>query len=56
MKFEDYGTLEWLEPEDFYADAWRIIDPMVKAEDGELYTIVLLKVKDDADIIRYTTI
>lgn len=55
MKFENYGNLEWLEPEDFYADAWYILDTDT-AEDGETYDIVLLKKSDDDDIIRYTTI
>ena len=40
MKFEDYGTIEWVEPEVFYADGWRIVGKAV-GDDGEEYDILL---------------
>lgn len=40
MFFEEYGMLEWIEPEDFYTGAWSIHD-VATAEDGEKYDIVI---------------
>ena len=40
MFFEEYGMLEWIEPEDFYAGAWSI-HSTATAEDGEKYDIVI---------------
>lgn len=40
MKFEDYGTIEWVEPEAFYADGWSIVGKAV-GDDGEEYDILL---------------
>ena len=40
MRFEEYGTIEWVEPEAFYAEGWRVIG-RATGEDGEEYDILL---------------
>lgn len=39
-EFEGYGKLEWLDPEQYYAEPWK---PLAIAEDaeGEKYDIVI---------------
>ena len=51
--FEDYGDLEWLEAEDFYAGNWSIHEAHVKADDGDEYTIVI---SGDNTELRYTIV
>lgn len=41
MKFDYYGELEWLDPKDYYADAWKYCGTE-RGEDGELYDIVYM--------------
>ena len=41
MKFENYGELEWLEPEDFYVGVWKILS-VATGEDGQMYDIVYI--------------
>lgn len=38
--FYCYNTLEYLDPEDFYAGAYTIEETMTAEEDGEAYDIV----------------
>lgn len=40
MFFEEYGILDWINPEDFYAGAWSIHGKAI-GEDGEEYDIVI---------------
>ena len=51
MTFENYGKLEWLEPEDFYAEGWKTLGTD-RAEDGQMYDIVYINGKGT----RYTAI
>ena len=53
MYFEGYGELEWLEPHDYYASAWKYLRS-AEGEDGELYDIVIIG--DYPCELRYTTI
>ena len=53
MYFEDYGELEWLEPSEYYASAWKYLRS-AEGEDGELYDIVIMG--DYPCELRYTTI
>lgn len=52
MFFEEYGMLEWLEPEEFYSGAWSIHGTAV-GEDGEKYDILL---DGHGNEFRYSTI
>lgn len=40
MFFEEYGMLEWIEAEEFYANGWSIYGTAT-GEDGETYDILL---------------
>ena len=40
MRFEDYGVIEWVEPEAFYAEGWSVVG-RATGEDGEEYDILL---------------
>lgn len=51
MYFENFGRLDWLDVEDYYAGPWRFVCVAI-AEDGEKYDIVAM----DAGEVRYTTI
>lgn len=39
--FYDYGTLEWIEPEEFYNDSYSIYDRKIAEDDGLEYDILL---------------
>ena len=39
--FDDYGTLEWIEPEEFYNDSYSIYDRKIAEDDGLEYDILL---------------
>lgn len=51
--FEGYGELEWLEPKDYYAAAWKYLRS-AEGADGEMYDIVIMW--DYPCELRYTTI
>ena len=54
--FEGYGYLEWLEPEQYYAEPWIYHGSTTACgmeDSGELYAIVINK---DTDEFRYTII
>lgn len=51
--FEGYGELEWLEPKDYYAAAWKYLRS-AEGADGEMYDIVIMG--DYPCELRYTTI
>ena len=51
MRFDGYGKLEWLEPEQFWAGHWRIVGAEM-GEDGERYDIVW----DGEYEVRYSTV
>lgn len=52
MNFENFGILEWLEPEIYHAGPWEYLCEEV-GEDGEIYDIVF---NDYPSEIRYTII
>ncbi len=54
MYFDEYGNLEWLKPEQFYAEPWTYLEAAT-GEDGERYAIVVIK-GDNSHEIRYTII
>ena len=39
MYFTDFGTLEWLKPQDYWKHAWRFVGT-AEGDDGERYDIV----------------
>lgn len=39
MYFRYYGVLEWLEPDQFYAEPWKCLD-FVEGDDQQMYEIV----------------
>ena len=51
--FKDYGELEWLEAEDFYAGNWSIYEASAKSDDDEFYTIII---SGDKTEMRYTIV
>ena len=51
MWFTDFGFLEWLEPKDYYMEAWRYVGTERDDEENEEYDIVEM----DGDY-RYTNI
>lgn len=52
--FENYGWLEYLEPEDFYAGNWRIVGRVAdENSNSKSYTLVL---SGDKTEYRYSTI
>lgn len=51
-RFENYGELTSISFEEFYGDAWVIIDTC-KADDGELYNVALLKDCTSEDKLAY---
>ena len=53
MYFKDYGPIEWLEPNEYFADPWKYLRT-VEGEDGELYDIVIQG--DYPCELRYTKI
>ena len=53
LYFTDYGTLEWLEPKDYYAEPWKYLCT-AEADDGERYDIVIRG--DYPCELKYTTI
>lgn len=52
MYFSDYGELEWLDPERYFAEPWSYLRSAYGA-DGEFYDIVISR---DGLEARYTTI
>jgi len=50
--FEDFGELEFLEPEQYYAEAWTYAFTAKALEDDEDYAIV----RKDFEGYRYTII
>lgn len=40
VNFKDYGEIEYIEAQDFYSDAWTIVEACAEAEDGEQYTLI----------------
>ncbi len=52
MLFEDYGLLEWIDPEEYYAGPWTLYD-RATGHDGEQYDIIL---RTDKTSLRYGTI
>ena len=51
--FDGYGELAWLEPDEFFGGDWTIFEGNAKADDGEMYTIVLSGDKTD---VRFTIV
>lgn len=52
MNFLYYGELEWLDPKEFYADCWSIVES-VRGTDKEPYDIVI---NLETQEYRYTNI
>ena len=52
MYFEEYGQLEWLEPEDYYAGCWGYWGA-AEGDDGLLWSIVINCEKTE---FRYTEV
>lgn len=52
MKFEVYGELEYLDPENFYSEPWSIYDTAI-GNDGLEYAIVI---SGDRTELRYTNV
>ena len=50
--FEEYGSLEWIEPQDYYKDCWTYRCTL-EADDGQQYDIVMHKKTME---LRYTNI
>ncbi len=50
--FEEYGILEWLDPEEFFAGPWTTYEKAT-GQDGEQYDVVL---RTDKTELRYSTI
>jgi hypothetical protein len=40
MYFKDYGKLEWLDAEQFYAEPWKLVCA-AEGDDGEMYDILV---------------
>lgn len=53
MYFTEYGNLEWLNPNEYYATAWKYLCT-AQGVDGEYYDIIILG--DYPCSIRYTHI
>lgn len=52
MNFEVYGELKYLDPENFYSEAWSIYDTAI-GDDGYEYAIVI---SGDKTELRYANV